>query len=117
MTAFTRALRDNDSAAFLAAFSRSRPWTVYSTHDAIPVQGSMRYADLVRAFDTKNRTHAILFGEGRTSLRTFTTGDQPWSALNAVQFAPTAIKRGVAWVAWRLEDATWVVDAIAWPIQ
>lgn len=117
MTAFTRALRESDTTAFLAAFSQTRPWIVYGTHDAIPVQHSMRYADLVRAIDTKDRTHARLFGESPTSLRAFTTTDQPWTALSAIKFAPPPIKRGVAWVAWRQEDASWVVDAIAWPIQ
>jgi hypothetical protein len=119
MAAFTRALQAQDTSAFLGAFSKAQPWTMYSTHAVVPADIRVSSADLARALAAKNQMYGFLFGPNDWTLRSYALGarEQPWVALNAVQFGPPNVRRDQVWVAWRQEGAAWVVDTIAWPIQ
>lgn len=114
-----RAVRDEDIPRFLDKFPEAGTWTILSTHAVVPADLRMTRAELAQELEAKGQMHSFLFGPRPWALRAFTVApyDETWQPLSAVQFGPPDVRRGEGLIAWRQENAKWVVDAIAWPIQ
>jgi hypothetical protein len=89
-----------------------------STHAVVPADLKMTRAELARELEAKAQIHSFVFGPRPWALRAFTVAPHDkWQPLDALRFGPPDVRRGEVWVAWRQEGTSWVVDALAWPIQ
>jgi hypothetical protein len=118
MDRLEESLRSKNTTSFLSHFSRKRDWYDINTLDGNRKKTKISYARLKRELLSKTGLYTTLFdADGDDCLRDYTVGpySRPWRWLGNNKFAPPNSDERAFWIAWRIEDGRWMVDAIAQP--
>lgn len=118
MATWVQALRDNDTAAFLACYSKARPSRYENTLASPRRIDRIAYGRLAADLGGRTGWYEVFFDAGGDDVfrdHVKADGGKRWRRKGTTFTPPQADAAGHVFVRWRREGGTWVVDSVAEP--